>query len=408
MSLLTACRACGGPPPQPFLDLGLLPFANALPRTPSGGEPRHPLVVGFCDRCTLVQLVHGLPSEAVFDADYPYFSSYSEGLVAHARAHVDGLVESRGLDSGSLVVEIASNDGYLLQHVLRHGVQALGVEPTPGPAAAARERGVPTVAEFFGSAQAAALVEEHGQADVVVANNVLAHVPDPADFVRGLAALVRSDGLVTIENPSVGSLLAHAEWDTIYHEHMSYLSTLSVAALAEAAGLRLVHVEPFPALHGGTLRWHLAHRGTPSPEATAQLAAERAQGLHRFETYAAFDAVVRGSQAGLRALLDDLREGGARIAAYGAAAKGATLLGACGIDVGTIDFVVDRNTWKQGRFLPGTGIPVEPVEALVEHQPSHTLLLAWNVADEVVRQQAGYLAAGGHFLVPVPEARVLA
>lgn len=404
---VSACRGCGGPPPVAFLDLGLLEVANELPRRGDVPGERFPLVVGFCQACALVQLLVSLPPEQVFSEDYPYFSSYSEGLVRHARTHVERLVHARGLGADSLVVEVASNDGYLLQHAVALGVPVLGVEPTPGPAEAARERGVRTIGEFFGDALAERLVREHGRADVVVANNVLAHVPDLNDVVRGLARLVKDDGVVTVENPGVGALLDNRAWDTVYHEHVSYLSTLAVGSLAARAGLVLVDVEHFPELHGGTLRWHLARSGEPSPAVAAQLAAERAQGLDRFETFAAFDAQVRRNQADLISLLAELKRDGASIAAYGAAAKGATLLGACGIDVTTIDFVVDRNEHKQGRFLPGTGIPILPVSALLERRPSHVLLLAWNVAEEVVRQQAEYLLGGGLFLVPVPVPRVL-
>lgn len=402
-----ACRSCLGPVPLPFLTLGELAVANRLPVDPSAVEERFLLSVGFCPACSLVQLTHALPPEAVFDADYPYFSSYSEGLVRHAAEHVATLIADRGLDRESLVVEVASNDGYLLQHVVAAGVRAIGVEPTPGPAAASRARNVPTVQAFFGRALAAELVAEHGRADVVVANNVMAHVPDLNDFVRGLADLVTDDGVITVENPGVGSLLAQCAFDTIYHEHYCYFSTLTVESLARRNGLTLVHVEEFPQLHGGTLRWHLARSGCRSPAATTRLEAERAQGLDQFSSYERFGDRVTSLQRQLRSELLRRKLSGQSIAAYGAAAKGATLLGSTGIDATTIDFVVDRNEHKHGRYLPGTGIPVLPVEALVQRRPDVVLLLAWNVADEVVRQQQPYLDAGGTFLLPVPEVRTL-
>ena len=401
------CRSCAGPAPVPFLTLGRLAVANRLPTDPSAVEERFLLEVGFCPSCALVQLTHALPADAVFDDDYPYFSSYSEGLVRHAREHVEQLIASRGLGFRSLVVEVASNDGYLLQHVVAAGVRAVGVEPTPGPAAAARERNVPTVQAFFGRGLAAELVAEHGHADVVVANNVMAHVPDLDDFVGGLADLVAEDGVVTVENHGVGALLAQCAFDTIYHEHYCYFSTIAVDALVRRHGLRLVHVEEFPALHGGTLRWHLARAGEASPAVAAQLGAERAQGLDQLSAYAGFGKRVTALQGDLREELARRKGAGQAIAAYGAAAKGATLLGSTGIDVTTVDFVVDRNEHKQGHYLPGTGIPVLPVEALLERRPDVVLLLAWNVAEEVVRQQQAYLEAGGAFLLPVPEVRTM-
>ncbi len=387
---------------MPVLDLGRTAVANRLPSTPDADEARYPLEVGLCERCALVQLTWALPAEDLFDADYPYLSSVTDSLVQHARTHALGLVAQRGLGPESLVVEVGSNDGYLLQHLVEAGVPVLGVEPTPGPAAAARARGVRTVEAFFGSALARRLVAEHGRADVVVANNVLAHVPDLQDVLAGVALLLGPDGVATVENPGVGQLLDRVAFDTVYHEHYCYLSCLSVQAVAARAGLVLVDAEEFPALHGGTLRWHLAHGGTPSPRLRERLADERARGLDRVATYLGFGERVRGLQDALRAELDRLHDAGRTVAAYGAAAKGATLLGTTGVDVSRVAFVVDRSPAKQGRYLPGTGIPVLAPEELLARRPDVVLLLAWNVADEVVRQQADYLAGGGAFLVPVP------
>ena len=402
---MESCRSCRGPAPSTFLDLGVLAVANRLPVAAGAPEGRYPLQVGLCTQCALVQLTWALPTAALFDEDYPYFSSYSDTLVEHAARHVAGLVAERHLGPQSLVVEIASNDGYLLAQLQDYQVPAVGVEPTPGPAAAAVARGVRTVQEFFGRDLAARLVQEHGQADVVIANNVLAHVPDLDDFVGGIALLVADQGVVTIENPGVGSLLEACAFDTIYHEHYCYFSCLSVRALVARHGLSLVHVEDFPRLHGGTLRWYLAKTGEPTQAVAEHLAAERERGLHHLSTYQGFGASVAGLQ---RELFDELtrrRRSGQRIAAYGAAAKGATLLGSSGVDSRLVDFVVDRNEHKQGRFLPGTGIPILPTEAIGQRSPDVVLLLAWNVEDEVVRQQHDYLAGGGELLIPVPRLR---
>jgi len=390
-----------------FLDLGELAVANRLPIDPRVQEETYPLRVGLCPRCALVQLTWALPADALFDDDYPYYSSYSETLVEHAGRHVEALVDQRGLGPGSLVVEVASNDGYLLTHLVQRQVPVIGVEPTRGPAAAAQARGVRTVQEFFGLDLAHSLVAEHGRADVVIANNVMAHVPDLNDFVAGLAAMVAVGGLITVENPAVGPLLDRCAFDTIYHEHYCYFSCLSVQQLAARHGLTLVDVEDFPDLHGGTLRWHLALAGEPSPAVLRHLAAERERGLDRLETYEGFGARVAKVQQELYAELVRRKRAGQVIAAYGAAAKGATLLGSSGVDDQLVDFVVDRNEHKQGRYLPGTGIPVLAPTEIARRRPDVLLLLAWNVVDEVVRQQRAYLDQGGEILVPVPRLHVI-
>lgn len=401
------CRSCGASGLLPFLDLGSTPVANALLPTPDTPAPAYPLEVGFCTSCSLVQLLHTLAEGDLFDEDYPYFSSYSDSLDVHSRAHVADLTASRGTGPGSFVVEVASNDGYLLRHLLPLGVRVLGVEPTPGPAAAARERGVPTVQEFLGPEVAARLRAEHGPADVVLANNVMAHVPDLRGFVRGLATLLADDGVLQVENPGVGWLVEHVEFDTVYHEHHCYFSTLAVERLMAAEGLHLNDVERFPGLQGGTLRWTCSRRPGRTDRAHEQLVAERAQGLDTPAPYLALGERVRTLQRDLRALLAEVTAGGRTLAAYGAAAKGATLLNATGIDVGLVAYVVDKNPHKQGRWLPGARIPVVDPSALLERQPDSVLLLAWNYAEEVRRQQAEYERRGGRFIVPVPVPRVL-
>lgn len=406
---VTHCRGCGSADLHLFLSLGATPIANALvdPALADIPQPAYPLEVGFCTECALVQVLHELPAEVIFGHDYPYFSSFSDQLVRHSSEHVDALVAERSLGADSFVVEIASNDGYLLRRFVERGVPVLGIEPTPGPAAAARAAGVPTLEAFFGDDLAARLVAEHGHADVVIANNVMAHVPDLNGFVAGLVRLAGPDGVVHIENPGVLYLLEHVEFDTVYHEHFCYFSTIAVERLFRRHGLRLLDVTHFPGLHGGTLRWTGGRDGTPTPDAHRFLEEERSRGLDTIDAYADFGACVARNQADLVALLSELRAGGATIAAYGAAAKGATLLNSTGIGAETIDFVVDRNPHKQDKLVPGARIPVLPTEALLERMPSHVLLLAWNFAEEIMQQQQEYRRRGGRFIVPVPQPQIV-
>ena len=404
-----ACRSCGYPGLRPFLDLGRTPIANALLTRDDLAveEPRYPLEVGFCERCTLVQLLYTLPADAIFDSDYPYFSSYSEDLLAHSEEHVAGLVSSGRLGPERWLVEVASNDGYLLRHARDRGIRVLGIEPTPGPASAARELGIPTLEAFFGAGMAADLRRDHGPADVIVANNVMAHVPDLNGFVEGFRELIADDGLITIENPWVRDLVDHAEFDTIYHEHWCYFSCTAVDALVRRHGLFLNDVEYFPNLHGGTLRWHVGPMEAPTPRALDYLAEERSQGLTGFAAYERFGGRVEGIAGELRATLGRLKAEGASIAAYGATAKGSTLLNYTGIGHELVDFIADRNPHKQGRWTPGGRVPILPAEALLERRPDFTLLLAWNFEDEILRQQAEYRQLGGKFIVPIPEVRIV-
>ncbi|MBX6390274.1 MAG: class I SAM-dependent methyltransferase [Frankia sp.] len=408
---VTSCRSCAGARPRPFLSLGATPIANRLVRADAldAVDPVFPLEVGFCETCALVQLTHVLPADEIFDDDYPYFSSFSDFLVRHSEKHAIDLIASRNLGPDSLVVEVASNDGYLLKAFVERGIPVLGIEPTPGPAAAARKVGVPTREEFFGADLARQLVAEGLRADVIIANNVMAHVPDLNSFVEGFSILLKDDGIVSVENPGVGALLAHTEFDTIYHEHFCYFSTIAVDALMRRHGLELVSVTEFPELHGGTLRWRSARAGaaTPEPSVAERLAAERAEGLATFDRYANFGEQVRELQEQLRTLLTDLKAQGRTIAAYGAAAKGATLLNSTGIDHTLLDFVVDKNVHKQGRYMPGARLPIVPPEVLLERQPDYLLVLVWNLKDEIIAQQAEYAARGGRFIVPVPRPVVL-
>jgi SAM-dependent methyltransferase len=403
-----ACRSCGEPRLVPFLALGKTPLADALVTSSdaAAAEERFPLDVAFCETCTQVQILEEVPADKLFVDNYLYFSSFSDELLRHSRENALRLLAERRLGADSLVVEIASNDGYLLKTFVDAGVPVLGIDPAPDQARAANENGVPTMAQFFGRELAAELAARK-RADVIIANNVMAHVPALNDVMAGIALLLADDGVVSIENPYVRDLVDHGEFDTIYHEHLLYHSCTSIQALANRHGLFLNHVECFPKLHGGTLRWILSRRDTQSAAATAFLESEQASGLTSIGYYRDFAEKVDGIRAALRELLEGLRADGKTVAAYGAAAKGATLVNTCGLGTDLVEFVVDRNVHKHGRLMPGTHQPILGVEALLERRPDYVLLLAWNFKDEIAAQQADYLAGGGRFIVPVPTPEIL-
>jgi len=404
-----SCRLCGGPAPTPFLSLGETPIANAL--LGEGDldqvEPRYPLEIGFCSECSLVQLTFELPAETIFNETYPYYSSFSDDLCRHSRAQALSLIESRALNDQSLVVEVASNDGYMLRNFVEAGIPVLGIEPTPGPAAVARSAGIPTLERFFTSDLAERLASDGVEADVIIANNVMAHVPDLNGFVAGFRRILGQDGVITIENPYIRDLIENAEFDTIYHEHFCYFSCSAVARLMRRHDLYLNDVEYFPDLHGGTLRWYVERREAPTRRVLEYLAAEQEDGLCGFSYYAAFGRRVEQTKAALGDLLRSLRASGAEIGAYGAAAKGATLLNSAGIDNSLVSFVVDRNTHKQGFWMPGARLPILDPSVLLERQPDFLLLLAWNFKDEIMQQQEEFHRRGGRFIVPIPSPKIL-
>lgn len=405
----TVCRSCASAKLTPILSLGSLPLANALlsPADLGENEARYPLDLVFCEGCSLVQITETVDPELLF-RDYLYFSSFSESFVRHARGLAERLVIDRELTSSSLVLEIASNDGYLLQHYSNRGIPVLGIEPAENVAAVARKKGVRTLSEFFSRPLAEKLRDEGCHADVVHANNVLAHVADLNSFVSGIALILKASGVAVIEAPYVRDMVENCEFDTIYHEHLCYFSLSALTALFARHGLVIRDVERL-AVHGGSLRLFVGHQGA-APEGTRVLTLreeEAACSADRLPFYSAFGQRVEGLKRSLVGLLQGLRDQGNSIAAYGAAAKGTVLLNYFGIGPETVSFVVDRSPHKQGRFIPGVRIPVHGVEALLEKQPGYVLLLVWNLATEVLAQQSDYQARGGRFIVPIPAAKVL-
>jgi len=393
------------------VNLGMSPPCERILRADEldQGETFYPLHVRVCEQCLLVQLPAYLPADAIFDDDYAYYSSFSTSWVEHARRFVAGAVERLGLSpERSFVVEVASNDGYLLQHVVAAGIRCLGIEPTANTAAAAVERGVPTLVEFLGQVTGEKVRAEHGPADLVVANNVFAHVPDIVDFARGLRALVADDGRVSIEIPHLQRLIEGNEYDTIYHEHFSYLSLLTTQRVLAAAGLTVVDVEEL-ASHGGSLRtWSAPTEGAPEPsEAVARvLAAEEAFGLHTVEGHAGFAEQVAQVRDDFVSFLLSARREGKRVVAYGAPGKGNTLLNHCGVRADLLGFAVDRNPYKHGRFLPGTHVPILPPSALDDARPDYVVVMPWNLRREISEQLAYTAEWGARLVVALPHREI--
>ena len=405
-----ACRSCGALPLHEILSLGATPLANALLRPDDLTRPEReiPLTLCLCGTCSLVQLRETVDPAVLF-SDYLYFSSFSDTMLAHAQSILERTIESERLGTDSLVLEIASNDGYLLQYYPRRGIPVLGIEPAANIAdVAVRERGVPTRVAFFSADLATSLRAEGVRATVVHANNVFAHVPDTNGFMRGLATILADDGVAIIEAPYVRTMLDQREFDTIYHEHVFYFSLTAVDRLARRHEMVVTDVEQL-GIHGGSLRYFLrpARLAKPSPSVQALLEEEQRWGVDDRATYDAFGDDVKALRESLRTLLTDLKARGRRLAAYGASAKGSTLLNYFGIGRDLLDFVVDRSTIKQGRYTPGTHLLIRPVDALCQERPDYVLLLAWNFSDEILRQQDSYRRAGGRFIIPIPEPTVV-
>jgi len=406
-----ACRLCGAPLERLVVDLGTSPLCESYirPEEYDRMEPFFPLRVFVCERCLLVQLRDYVGSEAIF-GDYAYFSSYSDSWVRHAERYVETVTERFGLGPSSLVMEAASNDGYLLQHVVARGVGALGIEPARNVADVARERGIPTVSVFLGEQTARAIVDEHGTADVVAANNVLAHVPDLHDFVAGLGVLLGPDGVLTIEFPHLLRLIEENQFDTIYHEHFSYFSLGTASRALARHGLEVFDVEELRT-HGGSLRIYARHessRGKPVGGAVGELLArEAAAGLDTLAYYDDFAARVHETKRALLEFLIDARRAGRTVVGYGAPGKGNTLLNYCGIRTDLLDYTVDRSPHKQGLFLPGTRIPIHHPDRIAETRPDLVLILPWNLEEEIVAQLDYIREWGGRFVVPIPQVHVL-
>jgi hypothetical protein len=411
----TACRSCGAPALEPILALGRSPLANALirPEARTQPQPRYPLDVVRCPACSLVQLSTVIAPEILF-RDYVYLSSVSDAFVAHARALVERVIERRHWDANSLAVEIASNDGYLLQHYRARGIKVLGIEPARNIARIAREqRGIDSIEEFFGRELAGRLVTEGRRADVIHANNVLAHAPDLTGTLAGMAMLLKDDGEVIIEAPSLRQMIDRLEFDTIYHEHVFYFSLTALNRAFARVGLTLVDVEPLK-VHGGSLRVYGCRADSRAPidpagkaRVAAMIEAERVWGVDTAERYSRFQDDVAALKGKLVGLLSKLKAEGRSVAAYGAAAKGTTLLNYCGIGARELDYVVDRSPLKQGLLTPGTQLPIYAPQKLVEAMPDYVLLLVWNFADEIMAQSAEYGRRGGKFIIPLPEPRVV-
>jgi SAM-dependent methyltransferase len=400
---VTSCRACGGRFAVTMADLGLQPPSNAFLSSlaDAAHEKRYPLRAVVCESCKLVQVDYDVAPEELF-GNYVYFSSYSDDWLAHAKAYCAMAQRRFGLGASSLVVELASNDGYLLKNFLQAGVPVLGIDPSDTVAAAAEQIGVPTLVEFFGETVAARLASQGKQADLIIGNNVLAHVPRLNDFVAGIAALLKPAGSVTIEFPHLLTLIEQVAFDTIYHEHYSYISLFAIEQVFGRHGLRLYDVEQL-STHGGSLRIFASHA---SRELSDSDALESSAGLGTLDAYRRFAERVEACRGSMLSFFAEARRQGKRVAAYGAAAKGNTLLNFCGATSRDVSMVADRNPHKQSKLLPGTHIPVVSPEALMEAKPDYVLILPWNLQEEIRRQLAGIAAWGGRFVTPVPLARI--
>ncbi len=402
-----ACRHCDTPLTHTFCDLGVSPLANSYlgPDALLRMEPFFPLRVYVCSECLLVQLPEWESPEAIF-GDYAYFSSYSESWLRHAERYVEAMVGRFGLDGDSRVVEVASNDGYLLQYFLARGVPVLGIEPAANVAQVAVAKGIPTRVEFFGAEAADRLVAEGVRADLLLGNNVLAHTPYLDDFVEGVRRALAPSGVATFEFPHLQRLIAESQFDTIYHEHFSYFSFGVVRRIFAAHGLELFDVEELPT-HGGSLRIYARHEAhaelAVGPRVGSLLSAEAAAGLDRLEGHLGFDDRVRATKRGLLRFLLGAVERGETVVGYGAPAKGNTLLNYCGVGTDFVDYTVDRNPEKQGTWLPGSRIPVHAPERIAETRPDWVLILPWNLKEEIASQMAEVREWGGRFVVAVPE-----
>ena len=407
------CRFCRTPLEQTFADLGMSPISNAFLKREQLNlrESFYPLQAYVCGSCLLVQLEQFESPETIFNDEYAYFSSYSDSWLRHAKQYADEMVRRFGYGQSSFVVELASNDGYLLQYFVERKIPVLGVEPSANVAEAARKKGVETLVKFFGVNTAKELVAAGRQADLLLGNNVLAHVPDLNDFVAGMKVLLKPAGVITMEFPHLLRLMRENQFDTIYHEHFSYFSFLTVEKVFARHGLTLFDVQSL-STHGGSLRIFARHSEDGSKHVTNAveelLKEERAAGLDNLPAYSEFAEKVRRTKRKFLQFLVQAKESGKLIVAYGAPAKGNTLLNYCGVRTDFIEYAVDRSPHKQGMFLPGTHIPIHEPDRIFETKPDYLLILPWNLKEEIIEQMGGIRAWGGKFVVPIPEVTVLA
>lgn len=403
------CRISGEVGVEPVVDLGMMPHINALLtreqldkiRSGEVKEPMWPLELIFAPESKLVQITETVDPSIIFGADYPYFSSFMDAWLAHCKNHAKHLIQSRGLNTSSLVIELASNDGYMLKNFVEAGVPALGIDPAPEPCKAAEKIGVPTMCAFFGVDLAQKLVDQGKLADVVIGNNVMAHVADTNGFVKGMGMLLKDDGTTSVENPYLRDFIEKCEFDTIYHEHLCYYSATSVTYMFEKNGLYLNHVERIPT-HGGSLRYYGGKKKNLQDSVKNILAEERDLGMDKPGYYRGFAQRVHGIRETMRSLIADIRRQGKTVAAYGAAAKGAVMLNFLGADHTQIDFCVDKNPFKQNKFMPGVHVPILHQDELLKRKPDYCIILPWNFKEEIMQQQAEYRKQGGRFIVPIP------